>query len=210
MSTFSASNGTTTYYYASGIINGCENFGEIVADNIVAVPIHGGIMGRLRVVNPTAINCNNHVVPVGTNAQELLGVKASGNLTIINFTDAAHQTPETPENPDVTTSGSETTTKPTDDVPTTTPSADTTTVPSGNDTTTVPSDNGTTTAEPADNTTAKPDDTTAKPDDTTAKPDDTTVKTDEPKKKGCGGFAVAAQLIAILGAAITVIAVKKK
>ena len=83
--------------------------------------------------------------------------------------------------PDYNKDTEDTTTAPTDD--------DTTKVPEVNDTTTVPT-------TPTD----KPEDVT-----TTEKPADT-----EPAKKGCGGFAVAAQLVMLLGAAVTVIIIKKK
>lgn len=82
------------------------------------------------------------------------------------------------------------------------PGGDTTTVPGG-DTTTAP--DGDTTTEPTNN-----DTTTEAPTDPTEKPVETTKKPDEPKKKSCGGFAFAAQIVTILGAAITVVVFKKK
>ena len=89
------------------------------------------------------------------------------------------------------------------------------TTANGGETTTKPSDDVTT--KPADDNTTEPSDvtTTKKPDDatTTEKPDDTKAPatTDAPKKeKSCGGFAVAAQIITVLGAAVTLVIVKKK
>ena len=68
-----------------------------------------------------------------------------------------------------------------------------------------------TTTEPVDTTTAEApvDTTTAEtPVETTEKPVDTTVA--EPEKKSCGGFALAAQIVALLGTALTVVVIKKK
>ena len=93
---------------------------------------------------------------------------------------------------------------------TTTPVEETTTVPTDDVTTTSPADDVTTTA-PADETTAPADETTtAIPENTTKAPENTTKAPEEPSKKSCGGFALAAQLVTILGAAVTVVIVKKK
>ena len=110
--------------------------------------------------------------------------------------------PVTPPTTD-TTKPADTTTKPVD---TTTKPVDTTTKPV--DTTTAPVE---TTTEPVDTTTAEApvDTTTAEtPVETTEKPVDTTVA--EPEKKSCGGFALAAQIVALLGTALTVVVIKKK
>ena len=81
-------------------------------------------------------------------------------------------------------------------------SSDVTTVPGGSNETTGPDDGDDTTSPDNNDTT-----TTQKPDEgTTEKPADT----DPPKKKNCGGFAVTAQIITILGAAVTLVIVKKK
>lgn len=74
------------------------------------------------------------------------------------------------------------------------------TPPASDETTTAPADD-VTTAAPEDNTTATPESTTATPDNTTETP---------VAEKSCGGFALAAQLIAVLGAALTVVVIKKK
>ena len=93
--------------------------------------------------------------------------------------------PSTPDTPDVP--GGDTTTV---------PGGETTTAPNDGDETTVPGGNDETTVGGNEETTTKAPDTTKTP--------------EEPKKKSCGGFALAAQLVTILGAAITVVAVKKK
>ena len=111
------------------------------------------------------------------------GVKA------VEFKNGAFVEYVAPVIPEDTTTvpGGETTTAPTDGDETTVPGGDETTVPGGNDETTVGGNEETTTKAP-----------------------DTTKTPEEPKKKSCGGFALAAQLVTILGAAITVVAVKKK
>ena len=92
---------------------------------------------------------------------------------------------------------------------TTTPVEETTTAPADETTANVPSDE--TTTAPADETTAPADETTtAIPENTTKAPENTTKTPEEPAKKSCGGFALAAQLVTILGAAVTVVIVKKK
>ena len=123
-------------------------------------------------------------------------------LTLVAFT-----TPTTPDAPggDVTTTPDVTTTAPT---VTTTAPVDTTTAPSGNEETTVPTG-------PADVTTTAPEnnDTTTPEATTTEKPVDETTATpttQAPEKKGCGGLAVAAQLIAVIGAGLTAVVLKKK
>ena len=102
----------------------------------------------------------------------------------------------------VAPASSETTTAPADT--TTAAPAETTTATVG-DNTTAPADD---TTLPEDNTTAPADDvtTTAPADNTTQKPADT----EAPEKKGCGGFAAIAQIVAIFGAALTAVIVKKK
>ena len=79
----------------------------------------------------------------------------------------------------------------------------------------------TTTATVGDNTTAPADDTTlpenttveAPVDETTATVEETTAtvtSAENKKEKGCGGFAVATQIIALFGTALTAVVLKKK
>ena len=80
----------------------------------------------------------------------------------------------------------------------TTPGGNTTTAPNGDVTTTTPND-----------TAATPDNTTVNPENNgTATPNTTTAATTN--EKSCGGFALTAQIITILGAGITVVVFKKK
>ena len=155
-----------------------------------------------------------------------ISTKADGTNTVYKLADGTFSNTETADGDVTTTPDADVTTTPTGDV--TTPEAEvTTTVPDVTTTnepvsttvptettatpegTTVPSD--TTTYIPADTTV--PDETTNAVENTTAAPDETTAKpvdTTAPEKKGCGGFVLAVQLVAILGAGITAVIVKKK
>ena len=81
--------------------------------------------------------------------------------------------------------------------PVTPPESENTTVPGG-ETTTAPTGDVTTNTPDPENTTATPESTTKAPD------------TEANAEKSCGGFALTAQIITILGAGITVVAFKKK
>ena len=146
---------------------------------------------------------------LGTDAHPVLD---NTHKAVIKDASGAYVNAEEPVTPPATdtTKPADTTTKPVD---TTTKPVDTTTKPV--DTTTKPVDTTTapveTTTEPVDTTTAEvPVDTTTAetPVETTEKPVDTTVA--EPEKKSCGGFALAAQIVALLGTALTVVVIKKK
>ena len=131
---------------------------------------------------------------------------AAGKLTLKIVASAGTvDEDETPDSDTTTATPPEVTTKPSDDVTTkpadvTTKPADVTTTPA-DVTTTEPKDDDTTATTPVDN------DTTTKAPVTTTAP--TTTETPK-KEKGCGGFAVAAQLIAVIGAGLTVVVLKKK
>ena len=79
------------------MIYNCENFGEVISDEVVAVKYIGGLVGRVRNGAPAMIDCENNVLPVGSNANEMVGTFTnSGEVYTINFTDVAHQPAPTP------------------------------------------------------------------------------------------------------------------
>ena len=224
----------TAQYISAGIIGrayglttikNCVSTGKIVAtasdatNSIRYNPIDGGNGGAIlathennyylagSAVNTALPEAKPEITVEGAKTEAELNTAnmaaALGEKWLYNTTDGlmlvafATAAPEVPGGDNTTVTPPEVTTKPVDDV--TTQPADITTKPA-DVTTTEPKDDDTTTVPVYHDTTTKAPVVTDAP-----------TSTDAPEKeKGCGGFAVAAQLIAVLGAAVAVVAVKKK